>query len=142
MKHLSIARFSFLNRDYWHLAYYDNSYSDIMRMPLIHSFCFLVLVDIRNRIRNIEQHASDNVNKILVGNKANMTGHKKLKLINIINDRTTQRPDCRGGMLTKLLHFRYEIVGVMTEVGSKVKKVKVGDKFVVDCMVGSCRSCD
>ncbi|KAF4366774.1 hypothetical protein F8388_001876 [Cannabis sativa] len=27
---------------------------------------------IRNWIRNIEQHASDNVNKILVGNKADM----------------------------------------------------------------------
>lgn len=29
-------------------------------------------VDIRNWIKNIEQHASDNVNKILVGNKADM----------------------------------------------------------------------
>jgi len=29
-------------------------------------------VDIRNWIRNIEQHASDNVNKILVGNKVDM----------------------------------------------------------------------
>ncbi|CAN6471306.1 unnamed protein product [Victoria cruziana] len=28
--------------------------------------------NIRNWIRNIEQHASDNVNKILVGNKADM----------------------------------------------------------------------
>lgn len=30
------------------------------------------LLDIRNWIRNIEQHASDNVNKILIGNKADM----------------------------------------------------------------------
>ncbi|MFS7900834.1 putative small GTPase, P-loop containing nucleoside triphosphate hydrolase [Helianthus anomalus] len=49
-----------------------------MRMPLIRSFCFLVLVDIRNWIRNIEQHASDNVNKTLVGNKADMDGSKRV----------------------------------------------------------------
>lgn len=36
----------------------------------------------------------------------------------------------------------HEIVGVVTEVGSKVKKVKVGDKVGVGCMVGSCRTCD
>ncbi|KAM0011385.1 putative alcohol dehydrogenase, zinc-type, GroES-like superfamily, NAD(P)-binding domain superfamily [Helianthus debilis subsp. tardiflorus] len=36
----------------------------------------------------------------------------------------------------------HEIVGVVTEVGSKVKKVKVGDKVGVGCLVGSCRSCD
>lgn len=31
---------------------------------------------------------------------------------------------------------------MVTEVGSKVKKVKVGDNVGVGCMVGSCRSCD
>lgn len=36
----------------------------------------------------------------------------------------------------------HEIVGVVTEVGSKVQKFKVGDKVGVGCMVGSCRSCD
>ncbi|KDO60517.1 hypothetical protein CISIN_1g0180941mg, partial [Citrus sinensis] len=36
----------------------------------------------------------------------------------------------------------HEIVGVVTEVGSKVSKFKVGDKVGVGCMVGSCRSCD
>ncbi|KAI3731891.1 hypothetical protein L1987_63083 [Smallanthus sonchifolius] len=36
----------------------------------------------------------------------------------------------------------HETVGVVTEVGSKVKKVKVGDRVGVGCMVGSCRSCD
>ncbi|XP_054824667.1 probable mannitol dehydrogenase [Prosopis cineraria] len=35
----------------------------------------------------------------------------------------------------------HEIVGVVTEVGSKVRKFKVGDKVGVGCMVGSCRSC-
>jgi hypothetical protein len=34
--------------------------------------------DIRNWIRNIEQHASDNVNKILVGNKADMEESKRV----------------------------------------------------------------
>ncbi|KAG5393343.1 hypothetical protein IGI04_023306 [Brassica rapa subsp. trilocularis] len=40
--------------------------------------CFLDLIaDIRNWIRNIEQNASDNVNKILVGNKADMDESKR-----------------------------------------------------------------
>ncbi|KAL2503928.1 Cinnamyl alcohol dehydrogenase 7 [Abeliophyllum distichum] len=36
----------------------------------------------------------------------------------------------------------HEIVGVVTEVGNKVEKVKVGDKVAVGCLVGSCRECD
>ncbi|CAA0831079.1 Probable cinnamyl alcohol dehydrogenase 6 [Striga hermonthica] len=36
----------------------------------------------------------------------------------------------------------HEIVGVVTEVGSKVEKFKVGDKVGVGCMVDSCRKCD
>ncbi|KMT09299.1 hypothetical protein BVRB_6g133980 [Beta vulgaris subsp. vulgaris] len=36
----------------------------------------------------------------------------------------------------------HEIVGEVTEVGSKVKNFKVGDKVGVGCMVGACRSCD
>ncbi|CAL9001963.1 unnamed protein product, partial [Prunus brigantina] len=36
----------------------------------------------------------------------------------------------------------HEIVGEVTEVGSKVKKVKVGDKVGVGCMVGACHACD
>ncbi|XP_061345854.1 probable mannitol dehydrogenase isoform X3 [Gastrolobium bilobum] len=35
----------------------------------------------------------------------------------------------------------HEIAGVVTEVGSKVQKFKVGDKVGVGCMVGSCNSC-
>ncbi|KAK9285617.1 hypothetical protein L1049_024813 [Liquidambar formosana] len=35
----------------------------------------------------------------------------------------------------------HEIVGIVTEVGCKVQKFKVGDKGGVGCMVGSCRSC-
>lgn len=34
--------------------------------------------DIRNWMKNIEQHASDNVNKILVGNKADMDESKRV----------------------------------------------------------------
>ncbi|BFG35660.1 hypothetical protein CerSpe_219340 [Prunus speciosa] len=37
---------------------------------------------------------------------------------------------------------RHEIVGEVTEVGRKVKKVKVGDKVGVGCMVGACHACD
>ncbi|CAK9161574.1 unnamed protein product [Ilex paraguariensis] len=36
----------------------------------------------------------------------------------------------------------HEIVGVVTKVGNKVKKFKVGDKTAVGCMVGSCGSCN
>ncbi|WCJ32016.1 cinnamyl-alcohol dehydrogenase [Euphorbia peplus] len=36
----------------------------------------------------------------------------------------------------------HEIVGVVTEVGSKVEKFKVGDKVGVGCMVGSCHTCE
>jgi hypothetical protein len=38
----------------------------------------LTFADIRNWIRNIEQHASDNVSKILVGNKADMDESKRV----------------------------------------------------------------
>ncbi|GLU20231.1 hypothetical protein SLE2022_364410 [Rubroshorea leprosula] len=36
----------------------------------------------------------------------------------------------------------HEIVGEVTEVGSRVNKVKVGDIVGVGCMVGCCRSCN
>ncbi|XP_048334381.2 probable mannitol dehydrogenase [Ziziphus jujuba] len=36
----------------------------------------------------------------------------------------------------------HEIVGVVTEVGNKVQKFKVGDKVGVGCMVGACHSCE
>ncbi|OAY35712.1 probable mannitol dehydrogenase [Manihot esculenta] len=36
----------------------------------------------------------------------------------------------------------HEVVGEVTEVGSKVEKFKVGDKVGVGYIVGSCRSCD
>ncbi|KAF7120455.1 hypothetical protein RHSIM_Rhsim13G0121400 [Rhododendron simsii] len=36
----------------------------------------------------------------------------------------------------------HEIVGVVTQVGCKVHKFKVGDKAAVGCFVGSCRTCN
>ncbi|XP_059624110.1 8-hydroxygeraniol dehydrogenase-like [Cornus florida] len=36
----------------------------------------------------------------------------------------------------------HELVGIVTEVGSKVQKFKVGDKVGVGCLIGTCRSCD
>ncbi|XP_059657708.1 probable mannitol dehydrogenase [Cornus florida] len=36
----------------------------------------------------------------------------------------------------------HEIVGIVMEVGRKVKNFKVGDKVGVGCMVGACHSCD
>lgn len=36
----------------------------------------------------------------------------------------------------------HEVVGEVTEVGSKVVKVKAGDKVGVGYIIGSCRSCD
>ncbi|KAK6775017.1 hypothetical protein RDI58_026018 [Solanum bulbocastanum] len=36
----------------------------------------------------------------------------------------------------------HEVVGVVTEVGSKVEKFKIGDNVGVGCLVGSCRKCE
>ncbi|PPD68263.1 hypothetical protein GOBAR_DD34859 [Gossypium barbadense] len=36
----------------------------------------------------------------------------------------------------------HELVGEVTEVGSKVQKFNVGDRVGVGCVVGSCHSCD
>lgn len=46
------------------------------------------------------------------------------------------------GMSTYPIVPGHEIVGEVTEVGSKVKKFKVGDKVGVGCLVGSCGSCN
>ena len=36
----------------------------------------------------------------------------------------------------------HELAGIVSEVGSKVTKFKVGDKVGVGCMVDSCLNCD
>ncbi|XP_062143854.1 8-hydroxygeraniol dehydrogenase-like isoform X2 [Alnus glutinosa] len=46
------------------------------------------------------------------------------------------------GMSTYPLVPGHEFVGEVTEVGSKVKKVKVGDKVGVGAVVGACHSCE
>ncbi|EXB65310.1 Ras-related protein RABE1c [Morus notabilis] len=51
----------------------ESSFNNVETVRLNFSSC----ADIRNWIRNIEQHASDNVNKILVGNKADMDESKR-----------------------------------------------------------------
>lgn len=40
------------------------------------------------------------------------------------------------------LTFRHEIVGEVTEVGSKVTKVKVGDRVGLGGVVGACHDCE
>ncbi|BFG35657.1 hypothetical protein CerSpe_219310 [Prunus speciosa] len=46
------------------------------------------------------------------------------------------------GLSTYPLIPGHEIVGVVTEVGSKVEKLKVGDHVGVGYMIGACQSCD
>ncbi|KAJ0096555.1 hypothetical protein Patl1_28370 [Pistacia atlantica] len=36
----------------------------------------------------------------------------------------------------------HEIVGIVTKIGSKVEKFKIGDKVGVGCLVGCCHSCE
>lgn len=45
------------------------------------------------------------------------------------------------GMSTYPLVPGHEVAGIVTEVGSKVEKFKVGDKVGVGCLVDSCRAC-
>uniref|UniRef100_A0A7N0T528 Enoyl reductase (ER) domain-containing protein n=2 Tax=Kalanchoe fedtschenkoi TaxID=63787 RepID=A0A7N0T528_KALFE len=45
------------------------------------------------------------------------------------------------GMTTFPIIPGHEIVGIVTEVGSKVEKFRVGDRVGVGCLVGSCRTC-
>ncbi|KAL3630439.1 8-hydroxygeraniol dehydrogenase [Castilleja foliolosa] len=46
------------------------------------------------------------------------------------------------GFTTYPLIPGHEIVGIVTEVGNKVEKFKIGDKVGVGCFVGSCGQCD
>lgn len=76
---LSTYHFSFCDGDLVQV------YLELLRHILKHDFFLTVLfveqLDIRNWIKNIEQHASDNVNKILVGNKADMDESKRVILL-------------------------------------------------------------
>lgn len=67
---------------YWCMMLLTNHLSTVSFFYLIMNDTLLtnlfISPDIRNWIRNIEQHASDNVNKILVGNKADMDESKRV----------------------------------------------------------------
>ena len=43
---------------------------------------------------------------------------------------------------TRIWTCKHEFIGEVIEVGSKVKKVKVGDKVGVGGVVGACHSCE
>uniref|UniRef100_A0A0E0KKS8 Uncharacterized protein n=1 Tax=Oryza punctata TaxID=4537 RepID=A0A0E0KKS8_ORYPU len=55
----------------------DALFDIVLQLHFLNYFHCCWISDIRNWIRNIEQHASDNVNKILVGNKADMDESKR-----------------------------------------------------------------
>ncbi|MBA0745230.1 hypothetical protein Gogos_007811 [Gossypium gossypioides] len=59
-----------------------------------------LLADIRNWIRNIEQHASDNVNKILVGNKADMDESKRSSFPSLLISRLRNGGDIQPAVPT------------------------------------------
>ncbi|KAF9598936.1 hypothetical protein IFM89_033134 [Coptis chinensis] len=65
--------------------------------------------DIRNWIRNIEQHASDNVNKILVGNKADMDESKRVV------------PTSRGQVLADEYGIKFFETGHKTKTSQTIK---------------------
>jgi len=56
-------------------AYYRGAMGILLVYDVTDEQSFL---NIRNWIRNIEQHAADSVNKILIGNKCDMTEEKKI----------------------------------------------------------------
>jgi GTPase SAR1 family protein len=75
-------------------------------MELSFSFFFFLFFfgsDIRNWIRNIEQHASDNVNKILVGNKADMDESKRVGVLWLINSQQMLHFHPVGWILSSLM---------------------------------------
>eukprot|EP00474_Spongospora_subterranea_P008583 CRZ09041.1 hypothetical protein [Spongospora subterranea] len=57
-------------------AYYRGAMGILLVYDVTDEQSFL---NIRNWIRNIEQHAADSVNKILIGNKCDMTEDKKIE---------------------------------------------------------------
>ncbi|CAN6679843.1 unnamed protein product [Malus baccata var. baccata] len=64
----------------------------------------------------------------------------QLTFYSSIDSLLTSVPVCVMGKEKTL--SMHEIVGEVTEVGSKVNKVKIGDKVGVGCMVGACHACE
>lgn len=75
-----------------------------------------VTLDIRNWIKNIEQHASDNVNKILVGNKADMDESKRVKDSVFACKIIQYQPACISDKFS-ILHFVFLLQAVTTAQG-------------------------
>jgi len=64
----------------------------------------------------------------------------EIKYAGICHSDISQAKGEWGGMIFPMVPG-HEIVGVVTAVGTKVTKVKVGDKVGVGCMVDSCLDC-
>src|ERR1700756_3429714 len=64
-----------------------------------------------------------------------------IKYCGICHSDIHQARDEWGGAIFPMVPG-HEIAGVVTAVGSKVKKFKVGDKAGIGCMVDSCRTCE
>ncbi|XP_026657574.1 ras-related protein RABE1c-like isoform X2 [Phoenix dactylifera] len=67
VKNVSVQLQQLITGEQWVFCWFMMSPTNLLSTTL----------DIRNWIRQIEQHASDNVNKILVGNKADMDENKR-----------------------------------------------------------------
>ncbi|KAI5436918.1 hypothetical protein KIW84_023155 [Lathyrus oleraceus] len=100
---------------------------------------------IRNWIRNIEQHASDNVNKILVGNKADMDESKRVchlsSLLILLPIAPFLKPrrlkagttDCTWLMVMVFVVNNYGTV-INSTMASHVKRIYYVSKFVKDIL--------
>ena len=64
-----------------------------------------------------------------------------IKFCGICHSDIHQARDEWGGSMFPMVPG-HEIAGLVTQIGSKVTKFKVGDTVGVGCMVDSCRSCD
>jgi len=64
-----------------------------------------------------------------------------IKFCGICHSDIHQARDEWGGSIFPMVPG-HEIAGVVTAVGSKVTKFKVGDKAGIGCFVDSCRTCD
>lgn len=78
----------------------------------------LLLADIRNWIRNIEQHASDNVNKILIGNKADMDESKRVCSVLYCLF------PCYAAILFEIVHFNVKFNGACISSGMELDVLK------------------
>ena len=64
---------------------------------ILHAFYRHICTDIRNWIRNIEQHAADHVEKVLIGNKCDMVADKVPTQLLAAHIRAPTRAGCGGG---------------------------------------------